>query len=162
MASETTAAATGRVGVVRRDPMAMRPFCGYNMADYFTHWLEMGEGSPAFPKIFHVNWFRRSAEGKLLWPGFGENMRVLRWIHGRVHGRARAEESPIGLLPPQEAIDTSGLALPPDAMRELLDVDRGVWLEEAADQEKFLAEFGPRLPPEIRRQHADLVRRLKG
>jgi phosphoenolpyruvate carboxykinase (GTP) len=160
MASETTAAATGKVGVVRRDPMAMRPFCGYNMGDYFRHWLEMGTGRPAFPKIFHVNWFRTNAEGKYLWPGFGENLRVLRWIHGRVHGTAAGAASPIGILPAEGAIDLAGLDLAPSAMNELFDVDREAWLGEVKDQSAFLAELGDRLPEGIRRQHHALANRL--
>jgi phosphoenolpyruvate carboxykinase (GTP) len=162
MASETTAAATGKVGVVRRDPMAMRPFCGYNMGDYFAHWLKLGQGRPTFPKIFHVNWFRTNAEGKLLWPGFGENVRVLRWIHGRVNGTAAAREAPIGLLPAEGAIDTSGLDLPPGAMSELSAVDRDAWREEARDQEAFLKSFGAHTPPGLWKQHADLQARLAG
>jgi phosphoenolpyruvate carboxykinase (GTP) len=160
MASETTAAATGKVGVVRRDPMAMRPFCGYNMGDYFRHWLELGAGRAAFPKIFHVNWFRTSAEGKFLWPGFGENMRVLRWIHGRVHGTAGGSASPIGVLPAEGAIDLGGLDMAPGAMSELSSVDREAWLGEVKEQAAFLDELGERLPEGIRRQHRALAERL--
>jgi phosphoenolpyruvate carboxykinase (GTP) len=162
MASETTAAATGKVGVVRRDPMAMRPFCGYNMADYFRHWIEMGQGRENFPKIFHVNWFRTNEQGKFLWPGFGENLRVLRWVHGRVHGATDARETPIGLVPTEGALDTSGLDLPPNAMSELMSIDRGAWIEEVRDQESFLKSFGDRMPEGIWRQHRQLKHRLEG
>jgi phosphoenolpyruvate carboxykinase (GTP) len=160
MASETTAAATGKVGVVRRDPMAMRPFCGYNMADYFGHWLALGERRSAFPKIFHVNWFRTNDAGKYLWPGFGENVRVLRWIHGRVHGKAEGRESPIGILPAEDALDTSGLSLSPNVMSELFAIDREAWIEEARDQDEFLKSFGARTPEGLWRQHRELKERL--
>jgi phosphoenolpyruvate carboxykinase (GTP) len=160
MASEQTAAAEGKIGVVRRDPMAMRPFCGYNMGDYFRHWLELGVARPSFPKIFHVNWFRTNDQGKFLWPGFGENLRVLRWIHGRVHGTAAGRESPIGVLPGEGAIDTSGLDVSTAAMNELLQVDRAAWLAEADDQEGFLKEFGSHMPEGIWRQHRALKQRL--
>jgi len=162
MASETTAAATGKVGVVRRDPMAMRPFCGYNMGDYFKHWLEMGQRNTALPKVFHVNWFRTNDAGKYLWPGFGENLRVLRWIHGRVNGGAPGRESPIGVLPDDNAIDTSGLDLSPQAMNELLSLDRDAWKQEASDLESFLSEFGDRMPEGIWRQQRTLKTGLEG
>ena len=163
MASETTAAATGKVGVVRRDPMAMRPFCGYNMADYFGHWLEMGAGKGAkAPKIFHVNWFRQNEAGKYLWPGFGENLRVLRWIVGRVNGDAAAQETPIGLLPADGAIDTNGLDVSAEAMRELMSVDKEAWRGEARELEEFLKSFGDRVPEGIWRQQKALVERLQG
>ncbi|HVY44959.1 MAG TPA: phosphoenolpyruvate carboxykinase (GTP), partial [Minicystis sp.] len=116
MASETTAAATGKVGVVRRDPMAMRPFCGYDMGDYFAHWLALGQGKPSFPRVFHVNWFRTSEAGKYLWPGFGENLRVLRWIHDRVNGSGGGRDTPIGIMPSQGALDVRGLDLSPEAV----------------------------------------------
>jgi phosphoenolpyruvate carboxykinase (GTP) len=161
MASETTAAATGKVGVVRRDPMAMRPFCGYNMADYFGHWLRMGAGKAQMPKIFHVNWFRQNEAGKYLWPGFGENLRVLRWIAGRVKGEAAAQETPIGLLPAEGAIDTSGLDVSAEAMRELMSVDKEAWRGEAGDLEEFLKSFGDRVPEGIWRQQKSLVERLQ-
>jgi phosphoenolpyruvate carboxykinase (GTP) len=163
MASETTAAATGKVGVVRRDPMAMRPFCGYNMADYFGHWLEVGAGKGAkVPKIFHVNWFRQNEAGKYLWPGFGENLRVLRWIVGRVNGDAAAQETPIGLLPADGAIDTNGLDVSAEAMRELMSVDKEAWRGEARELEEFLKSFGDRVPEGIWRQQKALVERLQG
>ncbi|MFN2431701.1 MAG: phosphoenolpyruvate carboxykinase (GTP) [Gemmatimonadota bacterium] len=160
MASETTAAATGAVGLVRRDPMAMRPFCGYNMADYFRHWLDLGHGRAAFPRIFHVNWFRKDAAGRFLWPGFGENLRVLRWILARVRGEVEGRESPIGILPADGEIDTTGLDVSPETMRELLSIDAEAWAAELAEQEKFLKEFGDRVPDVLWRQHRDLRRRL--
>ena len=150
MASETTAAAAGAVGVVRRDPMAMKPFVGYNMADYFGHWLEMGKklGDKA-PKIFHVNWFRQDEEGNFMWPGFGDNMRVLLWILDRCAGKADAVESPIGYLPAENAIDTTDLDIDANVLKELLSVDKSIWLEDVADQKKYFAQFGDRLPKEI-------------
>jgi phosphoenolpyruvate carboxykinase (GTP) len=160
MASEMTAAAEGKIGVVRRDPMAMRPFCGYNMGDYFRHWLELGVARQSFPKIFHVNWFRTNEQGKFMWPGFGENLRVLRWIHGRVHGTAPGLEAPIGILPGEGGIDTTGLDVAADTMKELLAVNREDWLAEVADMEGFLKEFGEHLPAGIWRQHRALKERL--
>jgi phosphoenolpyruvate carboxykinase (GTP) len=162
MASETTAAATSKVGVIRRDPMAMLPFCGYNMGDYFGHWLGMGGRLADPPKIFRVNWFRTSPEGKFLWPGFGENLRVLRWIIARVHGEAGAEETPIGYLPHADDLDVKGLDVSPAVLRELLAVDRRGWLEAAAGQREFFQQFGDRLPTEMRKQNEQLVRRLGG
>lgn len=153
MASETTAAAAGAVGVVRRDPMAMKPFVGYNMADYFGHWLEMGEklGDNA-PEIFHVNWFRKDDEGNFMWPGFGDNMRVLLWILDRVAGKADAHDSEIGLLPTATDIDTTGLEISDDELNALLSVDRDVWKEDVENIKEYFAQFGDRLPDEIKRQ----------
>ncbi len=163
VASETTAAQSGAVGVVRRDPMAMIPFCGYNMGDYFGHWLSMGEKSSNLPKIFHVNWFRLDADGNFIWPGFGENVRVLRWVLGRCNGSAEAEETPIGYVPAPGEIDISGLDDVDDAtMHELLDVDRDAWTAELDGQMEFFEKFGDRLPEEIRNQHAALAARLAG
>ena len=163
MASETTAAATGQVGVVRNDPMAMLPFCGYNMADYFGHWLRMGErtGKDKLPKIFLVNWFRTGDDGKFLWPGFGDNMRVLKWIIERVHGEGGAQDSPIGLLPTTDAIDVRGLKLPEGGMDRLLSIDVAGWREEAERQRQFLSKFGERMPKEMWRQHQALLSRLE-
>jgi phosphoenolpyruvate carboxykinase (GTP) len=164
--SETTAAATGKVGVLRRDPFAMLPFCGYNMADYFAHWLSMGTGTLAggqakrLPKIFHVNWFRKSAAGSFLWPGFGENLRVLRWILDRCRGKGAATESPIGYVPAAGAIDTSGLALEAGAMEELSRIDAAAWLKDASQLSDFYTKLGKRLPAEIARQHEEQKRRL--
>jgi phosphoenolpyruvate carboxykinase (GTP) len=160
MASETTAAATGNVGVVRRDPMAMLPFCGYNMADYFGHWLEMGKRIPHKPKIFHVNWFRRGADGNFLWPGYGENVRVLKWILERVEGRGGAEESPVGFVPTQNALTLDGLQISGKAMKEVLRVDAEDWEDDLADSKQFFEKFGDRLPGEIREEHEKLSRRL--
>ena len=162
MASETTAAATGKVGVVRRDPMAMRPFCGYNMADYFNHWLEMGQGEAAFPKVFHVNWFRANEQGKFLWPGFGENLRVLQWIMDRVDGKAAGQTTAIGILPAPGELNIDGLALAPGAMDELLSIDREAWIAEAHEQGTFIDSFGDRMPAAIRAEWGALLARLEG
>ncbi|MGH2365559.1 MAG: phosphoenolpyruvate carboxykinase (GTP) [Chloroflexota bacterium] len=156
MASETTAAATGAVGVVRHDPMAMVPFCGYNMADYWGHWLDMGSRLSQPPAIFQVNWFRRNGEGEFIWPGFGENMRVLRWVRDRVLGRGPARETPAGLVPEPSAIGGA----PAAALEELVSVDRDAWAQEASEQSGFLDKFGTTLPEEIRRQHDQLVQRV--
>ncbi len=160
VASETTAAATGAVGVVRRDPMAMLPFCGYNMGDYFGHWLHMGTQVKNPPKIFHVNWFRQDANGRFIWPGFGENMRALRWMLERCAGRGEAVDLPIGLLPAKGAIDTDGLDLAPGAMDELLAVSREDWKQDAANIGEFFAKFGDRLPAEMENQRQALIKRL--
>lgn len=161
MASETTAAATGAVGVVRRDPMAMIPFCGYNMADYFEHWLEMGRKIPNAPKIFHVNWFRLDEEGNFIWPGFGENLRVLNWIIDRCEGKADAVETPIGYLPTPNAINTEGLDIEESVMEELLRVDKDIWLEDVEGQKEFFKQFGDKLPQEIVDELNSLEDRLK-
>ena len=162
MASETTAAATGQVGVVRRDPMAMLPFCGYNMGDYFEHWLEMGAAASAPPAIFQVNWFRRDADGHFLWPGFGENLRVLRWVRDQVLARNQsgARETPIGIVPTAQGLDVAGLQLSSGDVDTLLSVDRDKWVAEAAEQGVFLDQFGSRLPDGIRQEHRDLLERL--
>ena len=161
MASETTAAATGAVGVVRHDPMAMIPFCGYNMGDYFAHWLEMGEklGDKA-PKIFNVNWFRLDDEGNFMWPGFGDNMRVLNWILDRCEGKVDAVETPIGYVPHPADIDIDGLDVTEDTLKELLHVDQDVWTAEAADIEEFYKKFD-RLPDELKKQLATLKDNLQ-
>jgi phosphoenolpyruvate carboxykinase (GTP) len=161
MASETTAAETGAVGVTRRDPMAMLPFCGYNMADYFRHWLEMGKRIPHPPKIFHVNWFRRGADGKFLWPGYGENVRVLKWIVERIEGSAAATETPIGFVPTSNALTLDGLDVSRATMDELLSVDASQWSKEHADAGNFFQQFGNRLPAEIRDEHGHLSERLQ-
>ena len=149
VASETTAAATGQVGVVRRDPMAMKPFCGYNFADYWGHWLTFADRSKKLPGIFHVNWFRRDSAGKFLWPGYGENLRVLRWIIERCAGRAGAVETPIGFLPKPSDIDTRGLDVSSTTLEQLLAVDNAQWRAEMADLDKYFAGFGKRLPPRL-------------
>jgi phosphoenolpyruvate carboxykinase (GTP) len=161
MASETTAATTGAVGVTRRDPMAMLPFCGYNMADYFRHWLEMGKRIPSPPKIFHVNWFRRGADGKFLWPGYGENVRVLKWILERIEGKASAVETPIGLVPEPGGLTLDGLDVSRATMEELLRVDPADWMKEQASIGNFFAKFGKSLPGELRDEHARLGERLQ-
>ena len=161
MASETTAAATGEVGITRRDPMAMLPFCGYNMADYFAHWLEMGKKIPHPPKIFHVNWFRRGADGKFLWPGYGENVRVLKWILERVEGRGAARETPIGYVPGPGGLTLDGLQFSSEALDELLRVNPDDWQSELDDTRQFFDKFGARLPQEIRDEHEKLSRRLQ-
>ncbi|NLC61142.1 MAG: phosphoenolpyruvate carboxykinase (GTP), partial [Gammaproteobacteria bacterium] len=157
MASETTAAATGAVGVVRRDPMAMKPFCGYHFGDYFNHWLSFDQPGAKLPGIFHVNWFRKDDDGRFMWPGFGENMRVLEWIIGRVKGEAEAVESPIGLLPAEGAFALDGLGLPAATVRALLEVDAGGWQREFREIAGFLDESGDRVPQQLHRQHEDMV-----
>ena len=162
MASETTAAATGAVGVVRRDPMAMLPFCGYHMGDYFAHWLEMGEklGDKA-PKIFNVNWVRTDDEGHFIWPGFGDNMRVLMWIVARCKGEVDANVTPLGYEPKPEDINIEGLDdITLDTVKGLLDVDVDLWKEEVAGIKEFYAKFGDKLPAELNNQLAALEDRL--
>ncbi len=161
MASETTAAAAGAVGVVRRDPMAMLPFCGYHMADYFAHWLEMGEklGDKA-PKIFNVNWFRTDDEGNFLWPGYGDNMRVLNWIIDRCEGNADAVETPIGFVPKPEDIDLTDLDVDFETLKSILKVDKEVWEKEAAEIEEHYKKFGDRLPQQLREQLNNLKANL--
>ena len=161
LSSETTAATQGKVGVVRRDPMAMLPFCGYNMGDYFAHWLDMGEKLEHKPKIFHVNWFRQDKDGNFLWPGFGDNMRVLEWILARCEDAVPAVKSPIGLLPHKEDINVQGLDLAPGALDDLLTVDNGLWLEEVQGLREFYSKFD-RLPDALRAQLDGLEARLKG
>ena len=161
MASETTAAATGDVGVTRRDPMAMLPFCGYNMADYFGHWVQMGKKIPKPPRIFHVNWFRKGADGKFLWPGYGENVRVLKWILERVEGRGAAQETPIGYVPAKNGLTLDGLKVSGEALNELLRVNPADWENELEDSKQFLVKFGARLPREIREEHGKLAKRFE-
>ena len=161
MSSETTAAASGAVGTLRRDPMAMLPFCGYNMGDYFGHWLEMGKvlGDKA-PKIFNVNWFRLDDDGNFIWPGFGDNMRVLLWILDRCDGKVDAVETPIGYVPKVDDIDIEGLDIDKDTLAGLLEVDKDIWKDETAGIEKFYEQFGDRLPEELRKQLDELKARL--
>lgn len=161
MATETTAAQAGAVGITRRDPMAMLPFCGYNMADYFGHWIAQG-ARPGIkpPKIFHVNWFRTDKGGKFLWPGFGQNLRVLKWIIERCGGSAPATETPIGFLPTESAIPLDGLSISSGAMHELLEVDNDHWQAEAEEHEAFFGQFGKRLPEELRNEMNKLETRL--
>jgi phosphoenolpyruvate carboxykinase (GTP) len=160
--SETTAANLSKTGVLRHDPFAMLPFCGYNMGDYFAHWLSFAERTDRdkLPKVFFVNWFRKDEDGKFLWPGYGENSRVLKWIFERVEGAGDAVETPIGYLPAPGALDLSGLDVSPEAMKELLAVNKDGWLKEADGLSKYYDEFGKRLPDELRRQLAALKQRL--
>jgi phosphoenolpyruvate carboxykinase (GTP) len=160
IASETTAATTGAVGVVRRDPMAMRPFVGYDMGLYWQHWLDIGRRLSNPPKIFHVNWFRTDAEGRFMWPGYGENMRVLEWILARCEGKGDAVSTPIGLVPPEDGIDASGLDLAPGTMKELLSVDTAAWLRDCADLRDFYSFIGNTVPDELCRELDGLERRL--
>ncbi len=160
-ASETTAAQQGSaVGVVRRDPMAMLPFCGYNMADYLAFWLEMGKRIPNPPKIFNVNWFRTNADGQFIWPGFGDNLRVLLWILDRVAGQGRAVESPIGYLPPAEALNRDGLPLSDGELNSLLSLDKTEWKTELQGVGEFFQKFGDRLPKALWEEHAAAGRRI--
>ncbi|HOW27424.1 MAG TPA: phosphoenolpyruvate carboxykinase (GTP) [Elusimicrobiota bacterium] len=161
MSSETTAAAIGAVGVVRRDPMAMLPFCGYNMGDYLSHWIGMGDKIKHPPKIFNVNWFRTGPDGKFLWPGFGDNLRVLLWILDRCEGRGPAVKTPIGLIPTPDALNLTGLNIDPEALRTLLHVDRAAWQAELDDQKTFFNKLGDRMSPVLTNEHAALSQRLR-
>jgi phosphoenolpyruvate carboxykinase (GTP) len=161
MSVETTAAAAGEVGKLRFDPMAMLPFSGYNMADYFAHWLKLGEGEGAkLPRIFLVNWFRKDEDGKFIWPGFGENSRVLEWVFRRCNGEGETVESPIGLLPAEGEIDTDGLDVSDAEMRELLSVDSDLFKQQLPQVKEHLARFGAKLPPQISAQLEALEERL--
>jgi phosphoenolpyruvate carboxykinase (GTP) len=163
MASETTAAAAGAVGKLRRDPFAMLPFCGYNMADYWGHWLRIGATAPRrdqLPKVFYVNWFRKNADGKFLWPGYGENSRVLEWVFNRVAGKADAVDTPIGAVPAEGAIDIEGIDVSEDDMEEMLRVDAEGWRAEVPLIREFYAQFGDRLPEAMTEQVDTLEKRL--
>ena len=161
MASETTAAAAGAVGVVRRDPMAKLPFCGYNMGEYFAHWLEMGKKAEHAPHIFHVNWFRTDKDGNFIWPGFGDNFRVLLWILDRCAGKADAVDSAIGYLPKPEDIDTEGLDISADTLKELLTVDTESWIADLDSIKKFYAKIGDTMPQGLLDELATLEANLK-
>jgi phosphoenolpyruvate carboxykinase (GTP) len=163
VSSETTAATTGKVGQLRRDPMAMLPFCGYNMGDYFAHWLKMGAGADAskLPKICYVNWFRQDKNGKLLWPGYGENSRVLKWIFERCDGKVHAKETPIGRIPEVADLDTSGLNMPAANVAELLSVDIEGWRAEVPLIKEHFAKFGRRLPEGLNLEVKALEERLQ-
>ena len=159
--SETTAAAIGEVGVVRRDPMAMKPFCGYNFADYWSHWLSFPDRADKLPKIFHVNWFRQDQDGKFLWPGFGENLRVLRWIIDRCEGDIGAKETPIGFLPEDGGIDTAELDISDETMNELLRIDVERWRTENQHFGDYLDTFGDRVPEALRVEQQRLAQKLE-
>ena len=161
MASEKTAAAAGKIGELRRDPMAMLPFCGYHMGDYFGHWLDVGSRAGAKnPKIFYVNWFRKNADGKFLWPGYGENSRVLKWVFERCDETADAVDTPIGRLPTADALDTSGLKIDGAALKELLAVDAAGWKAEVPSIEQHFEAFGKRLPQGLKDELEGLRKRL--
>ncbi|MFH1724029.1 MAG: phosphoenolpyruvate carboxykinase (GTP) [Elusimicrobiota bacterium] len=160
--SEKTAAAAGKVGMLRRDPMAMLPFCGYHMGDYFAHWLKIGEKADPekLPKIFYVNWFGKSPDGRFLWPGFGENSRVLAWAFGRIDGAGKAVKTAIGYLPTKDALDLKGLDMPPEDLDTLLSVDKDEWTKEVGSIEEHFAKFGDRLPQGLKDELAALKERL--
>ncbi len=161
VSSETTAAAKGEVGKLRHDPFGMLPFCGYNMADYMGHWLTLGKWHPdKLPRLFHVNWFRKDDTGAFLWPGFGENIRVLKWMFERIDGQADALASPLGYLPEPYALDLSGLSLAPGALEQLFAIDKSGWREEAAELRRYLSQFGDKLPTGITEELDALERRL--
>ncbi|MDX1509519.1 MAG: phosphoenolpyruvate carboxykinase (GTP), partial [Woeseiaceae bacterium] len=162
VASETTAANVGDVGVVRRDPMAMKPFCGYNFGDYWAHWLSFADRSDTLPKIFHVNWFRRDEDGRFLWPGFGENLRVLRWIIDRCEGRIGARETAIGYLPDEGDIDTSELDIAPETLRALITIDHSEWLEEMQSIGDYFETFGDRMPQALLAEQQRVLKELQG
>jgi len=162
MASETTAAQQGAVGNLRFDPMAMLPFCGYNMADYFAHWLSVGtKADPSkLPQIFFVNWFRRDEDGRFLWPGYGENSRVLKWVFERVNGSVDAVKTPIGLLPAAGSLDLNGLDVSKDDLDELLKVDAEGWKSALPQIKDHYAQFGPKLPAKLTAQLDSLAAAL--
>jgi phosphoenolpyruvate carboxykinase (GTP) len=159
---EQTAAAEGPVGVLRRDPFAMLPFCGYNMADYFNHWLSFGDriGAESLPKIFQVNWFRKGTDGSFLWPGFGENSRVIDWIISRLENRTEGQESPIGLLPKISELNLNGLTFKTGELEDLFDVDPESWLYEVRSIEQFFDRFGDKMPQKLRGELIELEARL--
>ncbi len=160
MGSETTAAATGKVGEVRRDPFAMLPFCGYHVADYFAHWLAMGKKIARPPRIFNVNWFRTDANGKFAWPGFGQNMRVLAWIVDRCHGRGHANETALGFEPSYGDLSWAGLDFTPDRYEQVMRVDEAMWKRELAAHDALFAKLGTKQPPALAAERSRLGTRL--
>jgi phosphoenolpyruvate carboxykinase (GTP) len=160
LSSETTAAASGKTGVLRRDPMAMLAFCGYNMGDYFQHWLDVGKTLAKPPRVFRVNWFRTDSRGKLIWPGFRENLRVVKWIFERVDGTGKGTETPIGIVPTPDAIDQNGLTITKEAMETLVAVEPGDWAEASAGQATFFKSLGPRVPQEMYEEQKRLAEAL--
>ncbi len=161
LSSETTAAATGKIGVLRRDPMAMLPFCGYNMGDYLQNWIEVGKKLTSPPRIFRVNWFRTDENGKFIWPGFGDNLRVLQWIMERCEGRGKAVDTPVGLVPALDGFNRYGLELSDSALISLLRVDAAEWVEAIAGQDDFMQPYGNRMPKSMWHQHNELARRIQ-
>jgi phosphoenolpyruvate carboxykinase (GTP) len=162
MGSETTAAAVGKVGVLRRDPMAMLPFCGYNMGEYFAHWLKMRGTVTRPPRVFMVNWFRKDRDGRFVWPGYGENLRALKWMLDRIHGRIGARETPVGLVPNEEGLDLAGLALSADGLKESLAVRDDEWRVEMNSAGEFFTRLEPHMPAELKERHRSLASRLSG
>jgi len=160
MGSEMTAAAAGTIGKVRRDPMAMLPFCGYHMGDYFRHWIKMQRRLTTTPRIFHVNWFRRDPDGSFIWPGYSENMRVLKWVVDRAHGRAMGRETPIGWMPRYEDLEWKGLAFSKEKFEDLQGFDRAQWRQEVIDQESLFIDLHDSLPPELVYERELLICRL--
>jgi phosphoenolpyruvate carboxykinase (GTP) len=160
MASETTAAATGQVGIVRRDSMAMKPFAGYNFGDYWQHWLSFEGRIKQPPKIFHVNWFRQNKDGKFMWPGYGENLRVLKWVIDRCANRVGATESAIGHLPLEKDLDVGSLGIDASALKELLSIDQTAWRQELEEIGKYFGEFGRRIPSRLKEEHNAVSKRL--
>jgi phosphoenolpyruvate carboxykinase (GTP) len=162
VSSEMTAAAVGVMGKLRHDPFAMLPFCGYNMGDYFNHWLDIGKkgDDDKLPKIFYVNWFRKNEEGKFLWPGFGDNIRVIKWIFGRCDGTAGARKTAVGYIPTRESLDLSGVNIPDKNLQRILSVDKDEWCKEAKEMEDYYKQFGDRLPAELKQELKGLEERL--
>jgi phosphoenolpyruvate carboxykinase (GTP) len=162
MGSETTAAASGAVGVLRRDPMAMLPFCGYNIGDYFAHWLKMRSAIKKAPRIFMVNWFRKGADGNFIWPGYGENLRVLKWMLDRIHGRARGRETPVGIVPNEGELDLKGLDLSKSDAQEALAVNPAEWKAELESASEFFEKIGPTMPQELKDRRQSILKSLNG